>query len=322
MQVINSQSEIDSFVKQVEDESRSKFICISVDRGFSDKDWQPLSTNRVYWQWSGGGGTPSIEFTGVPFMFVGGKRLGCYRGKDRAMAQKKKYAEEKAKRTMVESYSSLSHTSRSQYTKKVGCPATISISRIAMFPKFKLSDNRERTRKRTSKALRLALQKDPVVWETCYVVTHHSEHSGHDTDETLNGKMKRRKRQKDLEGSDCESPSQKRARKSYLKKKCIQLSKQLLEKLYFIDDRDKLEELSGKLGLLLDELAPFSCSENQRPPQTDVRRPRVCRLFTSSTLTQHTIQRLKVKYTDRTKPCRKSVTSVSPAWPVHAVPTL
>lgn len=41
---------------------------------------------------------PAIEFSGIPFMFVGSKRLACHRGKDRALAQKRKYAEEKAKK--------------------------------------------------------------------------------------------------------------------------------------------------------------------------------------------------------------------------------
>lgn len=313
MQIMNSQTEIDSFVKQVEDESHSKFVCIAVDRGFTDKDWQPLATNRVYWQWSGGGGTPSIEFTGVPFMFVGSKRLGCYRGKDRAVAQKKRYAEEKAKRMIVEDYSMLNQTSRSPHSKKVGCPASISISKIAMFPKFKLSDNRERTRKRISKALRLALQKDPVVWETCFVITHHSEHSGHEMDEMVDGKTKNRKRR---HPETTDSPSQKRARKAYLKKKCIKLTKQLLDKLYFIDDQDKLGELSGKLTSLLEDLAPFSNSENEGPQQMGTTRARVF----PSTLTQKTIQRLKSKYTERMgkKVCKKTITQV-PAWAVHAV---
>uniref|UniRef100_A0AAV2IXF1 Uncharacterized protein n=1 Tax=Knipowitschia caucasica TaxID=637954 RepID=A0AAV2IXF1_KNICA len=198
MQVISCLSEVDTFIKRVEDESHSKYVCVSVDRGFTKEDWQPLPKNRVYWQWSGGGGSPSIEFTGVPFMFVGGKRLGCHRGKDRAVAQKKKYAAEKAKK-MMDDETIVSQTSLSQYTKKVGCPATICISKIAMFPKFRLGDNKERTRKKASKALKQALQQDPVVWETCFVLTHHKEHSGHERDEVIVAKKKRRKRLKNIE---------------------------------------------------------------------------------------------------------------------------
>ncbi|KAJ0056973.1 hypothetical protein NL108_000788 [Boleophthalmus pectinirostris] len=316
MQIVTTQTEIDSFIKRAEDESHSKYVCISVDRGFTNKDWQPLPKRRVYWQWSGGEGSPSIDFTGIPFMFVGGKRLGCHRGKDRAVAQKKKYKEEKAKK-MLEDYSTLSQTSPSPHTKKVGCPANICISKIAMFPKFKLSDNKERIRKRTSKALRLALQQDPVVWETCFVITHHSEHSGHEVDE-LGGKKKRRKRLKDNETAEGESPAQKRARKTRLKNKCIKLTKELLDKLYFIEDLNKLEETSGKLSNLLEDLSPFSHSENERPLQIEAKRARSLPSFTS-TLTQKTIQRPS-KYTERcgATVCRKSMTQVT-LWPVHSV---
>ncbi|KAK7895999.1 hypothetical protein WMY93_021324 [Mugilogobius chulae] len=317
MQVITTQNEIDSFIRRIEDESNTKYVCISVDRGFTKKDWQPLPTKRVYWQWSGSErGSPSIEFTGVPFMFVGGKRLGCHRGKDRAVAQKKKYAEEKAKK-MMEDYN-MTQTSLSQHTKKVGCPATICISKIAMFPKFKLSDNKERTRKRTSRALKLALQKDPVVWETCFVITHHNEHNGHEKDEQVNGKKKRRKRLNN-DATDNESPAQKRARKTRLRNKCIKLTKELLDKLYFIEDADKLEETSGKLRTLLEDLAPFSNSENVRPPQTEEKRARSLQSF-SSMLTQKTVQRLKSKYTERddAKECRKAIAQVI-TWPVPSV---
>lgn len=44
---------------------------------------------------------PAIEFTGVPFMFVGSKRLVCHQGKDLAVAQKQRYAEERAKKTVI-----------------------------------------------------------------------------------------------------------------------------------------------------------------------------------------------------------------------------
>lgn len=54
--------------------------------------------NRVHWQWAGGSGMPAIEFTGIPFMFVGSKRLVCHQGKDLAVAQKRKYFEEKARK--------------------------------------------------------------------------------------------------------------------------------------------------------------------------------------------------------------------------------
>lgn len=73
-----------------------------VKRWMCSADWQPSPLNRVHWQWGGGSGMPAIEFTGVPFMFVGSKRLVCHQGKDLAVSQKRKYFEEKA-RKMVSS---------------------------------------------------------------------------------------------------------------------------------------------------------------------------------------------------------------------------
>ncbi|XP_063343130.1 uncharacterized protein si:dkey-31c13.1 isoform X1 [Pelmatolapia mariae] len=178
MRQFENSADLDSFIKELEEESQTKFITFSVDRHYNDKDWHPLPGNRVYWQWAGGSGMPAIEFTGVPFMFVGSKRLVCHQGKDLAVAQKQRYAEEKAKKTMMD-HTLVRNKSNSQSTKKVGCPAAISISKIATFPKFKLEEDRERSKKAASKMLREALERDPVVWGTCYVVTQPSAHAGH-----------------------------------------------------------------------------------------------------------------------------------------------
>lgn len=302
MQVISNTSELDLLIKNIEQETHSRFVSLCVERGYSDQDWQPLPANRVYWQWSCGNGSPTIEFTGVPFMFVGFKKLGCHRGKDRALSQKRRYAEKKAKKMMID-YSTLSMTSVAPQTKKVGCPASISITKIAMFPKFKVNDNRERSRRKASKMLKESLERDPVVWECCYYVIHQGEHSGHEMDDAENGKKRRRQRQRETSDSGLSLP--KRPRKTYLKKKCIKLTKQVLDKLYFLEDQKKLQELSGKLSSILDDLPPLSNSENERPLHLQPKRARVS---------------LKAKYPDRVgvNVCRKTTTQV-PEWPVHTV---
>ena len=82
--------------------SESYHLTTKKNDAYRSTDWQPLPVNRVHWQWGGGSGMPAIEFTGIPFMFVGSKRLVCHQGKDLAVAQKRKYFEEKA-RKMVSS---------------------------------------------------------------------------------------------------------------------------------------------------------------------------------------------------------------------------
>ncbi|XP_042367554.1 uncharacterized protein LOC121961568 [Plectropomus leopardus] len=250
----NNSAELDSFIKGVEEESKTKFITYSVDRHYNDKDWEPLPVNRVYWQWAGGSGMPAIEFTGIPFMFVGMKKLVCHQGKDLALAQKQRYAAEKAKKMMVDC-SLGSHRSLRQDTKKVGCPAAISISKIATFPEFKVMENREWSKKTTSKMLRAALERDPVVWETRYAVSHQSEHAGHAT--------------------GCSLPKRRRARKTDLRRTCVKLTEQIMEKIYITEDQHTLKELSQKLTTLLKDLTPQTRNEDGMPLHLQAKRVRV-----------------------------------------------
>lgn len=205
---------------------------------------------------------PAIEFTGTPFMFVGSKRLVCHQGKDLAVSQKRKYFEEKA-RKMLEDHSFANQKSRRPSTKKVGCPAAISISKIATFPKFKVRENTERSKKTASKILRVALERDPVVWETHYAVTHSNEHAGH------------AKGRNETDVTSHSLPPRKRARKPDLKKKCIKLTKQLLERLHVIEDQHALEELSEVLSTLMKDLTPLMSNLERRPLRLETKRVRV-----------------------------------------------
>ncbi|KAM9753419.1 uncharacterized protein ACNS7B_006708 [Menidia menidia] len=258
MTQLQSAADVEALIKTLEGESRTKFVTFSVDRHYNDKDWQPLPVNRVHWQWGGGAGMPAIQFTGNPFMFVGSKRLVCHQGKDLAVAQKRKYFEEKAKK-MLEDHSFGPQKFRRPSTKKVGCPAAISISKIATFPKFKVAENTKRSKKTASKALRMALERDPVVWETRYAVTHSSEHAGH-----ANGR------------NETDGSSQgKRARKQDLRRKCVKLTKQLLDSLQGIEDQHTLEQLSQVLSSLMKDLGPLISSAEGKPLHLETKRVRV-----------------------------------------------
>ncbi|KAM6936939.1 uncharacterized protein FYW49_020751 [Xenentodon cancila] len=263
MAQLQSSTEVEAFIARLEEESLTKFITFSVDRHYNDKDWQPLPINRVHWQWAGGSGMPAIEFTGIPFMFVGSKRLVCHQGKDLAVAQKRKYFEEKA-RKMLEDHSFGSQKSRRPSTKKVGCPAAVSISKIATFPKFKVEDNTERSKKTASKILRMALERDPVIWETRYAVTHLSEHAGHAN--ARNGTAA---------ASECGVNPRKRTRKSDLRKKCVKLTKQLMDCVHVIEDQCTLEELSEFLSTLLKNLTPPNTGVDRESPHLEAKRARL-----------------------------------------------
>ncbi|XP_008287551.1 uncharacterized protein LOC103362832 [Stegastes partitus] len=303
--------DLESFIKGVEEESQTKFITFSVDRNYNDKDWQPLPANRVYWQWAGGSGMPAIEFTGIPFMFMGFKRLVCHRGKDLAVAQKQKYAEEKAKKMMLEQSFGSQRFLR-QATKKVGCPAAISISKIATFPKFKVDDNKERSRKTASKMLRTALERDPIVWKTCYAVTQPSAHSGHSVGEMAikESSHNRRLKRKNPQTTDCDFPPRKHARKTDLRNKCVHLTKLILEKISVTEDRHTLEELSEKLSTLLKDLTPPTSSEDEMPLHLEAQRVRVSSVIQS----QRCIGSPKSRYAGRVGAHAESM------WEAHTVP--
>ncbi|KAM4734345.1 uncharacterized protein FYW61_007500 isoform 2-T2 [Anableps anableps] len=256
---LEGSADVDALVKRLEEESLTRFVTFSVDRHYNDKDWQPLPVNRVHWQWAGGSGMPSIKFTGIPFMFVGSKRLVCHQGKDLAVAQKRKYFEEKA-RKMLEDQSFGSQKSRRPSTKKVGCPAAISISKTAAFPKFKVVDSAERSKKAASKMLRMALERDPVVWETHYVVLLTNEHAGH--------------AEADMSSGSGLIPC-KRARKSDLRRKCVKLTKQLMDCLNATEDYHTLEEVSQVLSTLLKDLAHLNSNMAGKPLHLDPKKTKV-----------------------------------------------
>ncbi|XP_023119217.1 uncharacterized protein si:dkey-31c13.1 isoform X1 [Amphiprion ocellaris] len=311
MTQFDNSADLDSFIKGVEEESQTKFITFSVDRNYNDKDWQPLPGNRVYWQWAGGSGMPAIEFTGIPFMFMGFKRLVCHRGKDLAVAQKQKYAEEKAKKMMLDHNFGSQRLLR-QVTKKVGCPAAISISKIATFPKFKVDENKERSRKTASKMLRTALERDPIIWKTCYTVTKPSAHSGHAVGEAAIKESSHNKRltNKNTQTTDCDFPRHKRARKMELRNKCVNLTQLIMEKIYVTEDQHILEELSEKLSILLKEFTPPTSSEDEMPLHLEEKRVKI-----SSVIPTPLSQRSpKSRYTDRVGAHADSM------WGAHTVP--
>lgn len=62
--------------------------------------------------------------------------------------------------------------------------------------------------------------------------------------------------------SDCHSPPRKRVSKSYLRKKCVNLTKQLMDRIYTTESQDTLQELSETLGRLVKGLTPVFGSED------------------------------------------------------------
>ncbi|CAL8257011.1 unnamed protein product [Merluccius merluccius] len=139
--VFSDLREVQSFIEQNEAATMTKFVVYGTHAAFFDNQWQPTSNTRVFWEWSRGEGTPTISFTGTPFMFIGTKEMGCHLGRDISESKKRKER-----------------------------PILLSIV-----------DNRDRTRRAASGRLKQALRRDPVVWQNVYVVRTPAAgaHAGH-----------------------------------------------------------------------------------------------------------------------------------------------
>lgn len=70
-------------------------------------------------------------------------------------------------------------------------------------------------------------------------------------------------------------PPRRRGRKTNLRKTCISLTKQIMDKIYLIDDQESLENLSEKLNDLLIELTPLTTNEDGMPVHVNTKRVRL-----------------------------------------------
>ncbi|KAJ8377623.1 hypothetical protein AAFF_G00255320 [Aldrovandia affinis] len=228
-----------SFLKRYEEESKSKFIIKKIHAHFNDKEWQPpTGIQKVYWEWKKDN-TPSIPFSGVPFIFVGVKSMMCHQGKDKAAKKKRKYAEAKLKET-TQDHSFRKRRFRLQDTKKVGCPAEVHITRICRFPAFKLDENRERARKAAAVRLRKALKRDPIVWEDVYIVKipTASAHVGHPVE--LTSTVVTDTADTDTAVTVSDLPHRRKSRKGLLRRECISTLKNIIESVYLLDNETTL----------------------------------------------------------------------------------
>ncbi|CAL8306292.1 unnamed protein product [Lota lota] len=241
--MFNDLREVESFIEQNEAATMTKFVVYGTHASFFDNMWQPSSNTRVFWEWSRGEGTPTISFTGTPFMFIGTKEMGCHLGRDISESKKRKEkpnllddnacGRKRRKRKSV------------QDCKKIGCPAILTVTRIATFPQFKIVDNKDRTKRAASARLKQALQRDPVIWENVYIIKapSPSAHVGH----AVNGEVIW-------------------SRKTFVRKECVDLLKHLTEKVHLVEEQRELEHVKKRLLDLLEDVQPMIPSEARIPP--------------------------------------------------------
>ncbi|XP_072177421.1 uncharacterized protein [Diadema setosum] len=144
-------------IEELEEASRVKFVVLNKDKAFgNDFNFSEKKSFRLRWEYDDDLHPCKIPFTGVPFIAVGRKMMDCHQGKDRNIRQKERYAlqidtdknpNSKRKKQVL------------QRTKKVCCPATITITQIARLPDIKIKENKEWTKRMAAAEFRKMLSK-------------------------------------------------------------------------------------------------------------------------------------------------------------------
>nr|XP_020447011.1 COP9 signalosome complex subunit 9 isoform X1 [Monopterus albus]XP_020447012.1 COP9 signalosome complex subunit 9 isoform X1 [Monopterus albus] len=176
--VCHSRQEVEQLIKETEGTTQCKYVSVCNNKSFNNMEWQPSAKNRVFFEKKNDGKSPTIPFSGMPFIFIGSMSFECHLGKDRAKKKKERYAQNMVSGDQV-------HKKRrflAQDTKKIGCPAELKVTRVATFPDHKIEKDSVWERKNAGQALRRLLQENKLlVWENTYYVLlpRLEDHIGH-----------------------------------------------------------------------------------------------------------------------------------------------
>ncbi|KAL3067745.1 hypothetical protein OYC64_022046 [Pagothenia borchgrevinki] len=177
-QIFQTLKDFEEALADVEETTITKYIVYKKEQVFGENNVQPSPGKKIYWQ------LKCVPYDGVPFQLVGTKIYGCHQGKDRCTRQKEKYHAQKEKQALEDHvFNARRHLV--QNTKKMDCPAQITVSQVMKFPGFKIAENSKAKRRELSAALKAVVAADPstveVVMEyhTCF--TPESDHQNHPT---------------------------------------------------------------------------------------------------------------------------------------------
>ncbi|XP_042878120.1 uncharacterized protein LOC122257110 [Penaeus japonicus] len=139
---------------RVEEETRSKYNLYSKTPGFCDD--RPKPGKRVLFELKRSKGDSAVvPYTGVPLMWIGSRVYTCHLSKHNY-----KY---EARRHKEESEGSCGNKSKKKKitpSKHIGCPATFSVTKVARFPDFEVTDE-SRCKTTVSAELRNAWLQHP-----------------------------------------------------------------------------------------------------------------------------------------------------------------
>ncbi|XP_033969877.1 uncharacterized protein LOC117480070 isoform X1 [Trematomus bernacchii] len=176
--IFQTLKDFEEALADVEETTITKYIVYKKEQVFGENNVQPSPGKKIYWQ------LKCVPYDGVPFQLVGTKIYGCHQGKDRCTRQKEKYHAQKEKQALEDHvFNARRHLV--QNTKKMDCPAQITVSQVMKCPGFKIAENSKAKRRELSAALKAVVAADPstveVVMEyhTCF--TPESDHQNHPT---------------------------------------------------------------------------------------------------------------------------------------------
>ncbi|XP_065679155.1 uncharacterized protein LOC136093891 isoform X2 [Hydra vulgaris] len=124
-------------------------------------------------------------FSGVPFIIVGSKHLDCTHGVNHTISRKMRHQAEKLKAKDTVNSATMYAKSRflSQDTKKMNCPAKITIRDVVYFPDFKAEANTECRKRTVAEKLKedWSNKKETFNFDRKIVITFplEDEHKGH-----------------------------------------------------------------------------------------------------------------------------------------------
>ncbi|XP_072315590.1 uncharacterized protein [Eucyclogobius newberryi] len=160
--VFSAQNDMLRHFQRYKHDSNSSWRCRTVDKLFGMSTGDVIlelrsSKRRIHWNLKAEKGI-DVEFNGIPFVFVGGKRLICHQGPDIDASTKAKRKKESDERQLVDN-----HVRRRTSSKKVGCPSAIYMTRLARFPDFKLDKDTLRGRRNRASNVRKLLASDKEI---------------------------------------------------------------------------------------------------------------------------------------------------------------
>ncbi|XP_075184917.1 uncharacterized protein LOC142256862 isoform X2 [Anomaloglossus baeobatrachus] len=137
-------------IYEYEESTTTNFNVLETKKDFGNEAFMPTSKVTVHWEGPVVNDVSLHEFSGVPFIIVGRKVLGCHHGRDRAVAQKRKYAE-----AILQKENDLM-----QSAQKIHCPAKIYLYHILKFPEFQITQQTRRQMSAASKKIRDSLAQN------------------------------------------------------------------------------------------------------------------------------------------------------------------